>query len=296
MGYELSQSLNSVGTESIAVTLSSHVHRYPKQAFLCRSKKKLNRYAAWADLIVFMHSRFLDTGVDLSKKRIAVFNTGTRYRVNSEALNKKFNPLVDVTLTGIDTFGMGAKNEKWLPVPINIDYIQQVGGVALDTEKKVIAHYPSNAKKKGTLGVVDAVSKMRKTYDEFSLKIDTARVSWEENIKRMNNCDIYIERSCLNSDGIVTGSYGTTALEAAALGKIVITKFIYHKEFQERFGCRFGLVGVETQNELAQQLENLISLPKKKIAGIKQRIEAWLRKIHSHTSVGKRLKEIFEEI
>ena len=75
-----------------------------------------------------------------------------------------------------------------------------------------MGHFPSKPAVKGSDKIVEA---MKNVKGNFEFRYSDKRVSWEEQIKRMSECDIYVERFTKDS------GFGITALEAAALGKIV---------------------------------------------------------------------------
>jgi len=113
LGYTFSKCLQSVGINALMLTQTEHPFLYPEQGMKVDSIKDIRRYALNAPIIQFMHSQYLQTGVDLRKKRVFMFHGGTAYRRYHKTFNKNLNPKIEGTLTQtLDLIGKGAKNEK----------------------------------------------------------------------------------------------------------------------------------------------------------------------------------------
>ena len=103
----------------------------------------------------------------------------------------------------------------------------------------------------------------------------------------MSECDIYIEQICKHE-------WGITALEAAALGKIAITTFRGLEEYRKQYGdCE--LVVANTENELRERVEEIMSWTPEQILEKKKATRRWVETYHSFEAVGQRLKKIIGE-
>ena len=190
-----------------------------------------------ADIIQYMHSKFIDVGGDHSSKKRIVFHGGSAYRNKPRFRNQIFNSIVDMSIsqTG-DLLNLGAKNEKWLLPPINTEELKP-DYVFHGTDIPLFAHYPSNPKKKGTKVIQDTITKIGLN-NHF--RCVTSRVEWKKQIQRMSECDIYIELFLPVLGKRKYGEWGMTALEAASLGKIVVTNFFSLDRYKIEYGdCPF---------------------------------------------------------
>jgi len=267
LGHLLSKSLDSVGVRSKAVAFHPHSF-YKEQAEIC-SVKQYQEYAEDANVIVAMHSQY--SPVNMTGKRLFVFHGGTIYRNNKSRLNNHFNNRVTGTiLQHYEFLENGAKNEQWLLPPVDLSIKPDYGYY-----DKRFAHYPRHPEVKGSSRILAVVPLI-----DYSVEI----VSYEANLERMSKCDIYIEQLCDHE-------WGLTALEAAALGKIVITTFRGLKEYNKEYGeCE--LLVANTEDELRQRIEEIMSWSEKQILEKKQATRKWAETYHSFEAVGQRLQRI----
>jgi len=260
------KSLQSVGVEAKAITFHRHSFGYAEQAELC-TDDLYAEYVAKADVVIAMHSVYKPCN-----KKVFVFHGGSAYRANFVRLNEFFNRIVAGTiLQHWEFLDKGAKNPYWLLPPADLsiqpDYTYH---------GKAFAHYPRGTQK-GTETILRAFDGIPITYSDKS-------VPHQENLNRMSQCDIYVEMVC-------QPEWGMTALEAAALGKIVITTFHGLEDYRKRFGeCE--LVVANTGDELKEKVKEILSWTEKEILGKKKATRKWVETLHSFEAVGRRLKAI----
>ncbi len=294
IGYILSECLKTVGVDSVMLKNKRHHFKYPKQGTIIRGMQQVVKYAQDADIIQFMHSvipAWFDVDFAL-KKKIAVFHGGSRYRLNHEKINKIFNPIVDLTIIQTpDLLNLGAKNEVWVGPAIDTSLIQPKYEV---NDRLIVGHYPSSSIAKCSHLITEIMKSMASKYDmDYQYSYD--RVPWVEQIKRVSNCDIYIENLAMKQDHADVGVWGLTALETAACADIVITPFVYVDLYRQQYG-EFGPYVANSQLELEEALERLFTTPKHKILKLKKRNRRWVETLHSYTAIGQRLKEAYETI
>jgi len=294
LGYMLSQCLDRVGVDSKMYMEKSVAHAYPKHGIVFgKNIDMVKKEAKNADIIVFVQGKYIDLDIDLSKKKVAVFYGATNYRKRHDKLNKKFNPIVDVTLlqTG-DLLDLGGKNQKWIAGCVDTKaIIPKFRNERFDPMK--FGHYPSRPKKKGTGEIIEA---MKNVTIKHHLEIDYTPLDWLDHLKRINNCDIYIEQFQRVQEGkYPLCSYGLSALEAAAMGRIVLVNFCYLDTYEEQYG-KCPLVVANTKKELTEKAEWLISLSFNEYINLQLRTRRWVEDYHSFESIGKRMLAIFEEI
>jgi len=273
LGYLLSKSLNSVGVRAKAVCFRPDTFGYPEHAEVC-TREAYSKYSVNADIIVGMHSQCFPC--DLANKQLFVFHGGSIYRKNSSRLNNAFNQIVTGTIVQSHSFlDRGAKNEHWLLPPVDSNLIQP----SYSYYGKTFAHYPHKPRMKGS----DTILKVMQSLDGH-FKFSDSGLPWLEHLKRVSGCDIYIEQ-------FGTYGWGLSALEAAALGKIVITAFRGLDGYKEEYGdCE--LVVANTPEELAKQVQEILTWSKQEITLKKKATRKWVEGNHSLKAVGKRLGRI----
>lgn len=306
MGYLLSKSLNKVGVESISlVSKLSLEHSNDNQSLLYSSQEELSKFVKRASVIIWMHSVHTPVNDYIQKgTKLVVFHGGSRYRVGYKKKNRFFNPLVDMSIiqTG-ELLELGAKNKRWLLPPIDVDSIKPKFGVH---NPIIIGHYPSNKIDpehdiKGTLSINKVIRDLKRTTKlDFKYKYEDAykvfpRVSWKKNLKRMGKCDIYIESLNIDSTSDNQHDWSLTALEAAALGKIVITNFRYKDKYLKEYGnCELQIVS--RKKELRKVLIRLLKSSPEELETLQRRTRAWVEKYHNFEAVGNRLKTFINDI
>jgi len=286
LGYTFSKCLQSVGINALMLSQTEHPFLYPDQAMKVDSIKDIRRYALNAPIIQFMHSQYMQTGVDLRKKRVFMFHGGTAYRSHHKALNKNLNPRIEGTLTQtLDLIDKGAKNEKWLLPAVDTEKLKPVSSNG--NGKVIIGHFPN--KDKGTAFFEKAIQELKndpEVENRFEYITSDKTVPWHEQIERMSACDIYAEISRY-------GELGITALEAAALGKVVINNFTGLDRYRKEYG-ECGLTVVIELDEIVAKLKDLILMPSQDLDELKQKTRVWVEEKHSYRAIGKRLKEIYQ--
>lgn len=295
VSYNIELCLKNVGIEVKSFKQNKHIIEYPNQSLLFSESPNWKDWVNESNIIMFIHSRFIETGIELKKKKIYVEHTGSAYRHNSKKINKIFNPIVNASLVGGDLLGMGAKNEIWVLGPIDTESFSPI--YRTDFSKPlIIGHYPSGPK--GTEIILEAFKKIPKN-DRFIFKYDQKNVSWNNQIERMSGCDIYagcmMEKQKWKSKGTQPlYVFGTTMLESACLGKIGINRFPLKNQYEKLFG-KCSIINPLNAKELEKVINNLIELSDQEILQLQKESREWVERCHSLKVVGKRYKKIFEE-
>jgi hypothetical protein len=300
LSYVLSQCLKKVGIEATAL-VSSILYKYPEHGTYFRKIDQVRKYAKKADIIIFMHSQWVNTGVDLKTKRVFVFHGGSAYREGYEKINKIFNPIVEKSIiqTG-DLFGLGAKNEVWLLPAVDIDKLKPV--YKKQGDKLIVGHFPSGSIVKSSEGINKVIEKIsHELGHRFEYVFSSDKVSWSKQIKRVSECDIYVEactprlKSKRSSKKYKYGEWGVAGIEAAALGKVVISHFLSHERYKQEYGeCSIKVAN--SFDEIEKHLRELLMLDDNQLLQIREDTRLWVERFHSYYSVGKRLKKIIYRI
>jgi len=276
-GYELSESLKSINIDATMYIKKVHPLGYPKHGVLVKDNISLNSMVKDADIIHFLHSRYIPE-IDLRSKKVFVSHTGSNYRQDPEKLNKIFNPIVEACELPGSFLRLGAKNPYWIGGAVNLSNLTP----KYDTNNKlVVGHFQSG--EKGTSRIMSVTDKFKSRLD---VRIPNEKLPWIENMDRVKDCDIYIEK-------LIGESNGTSALEAAALGDIVITKYIHKEQYEKHIG-KLGIHIANSEKELENKLEWLLTLSKEEIIELKKESRKWIIDCHSYESVGKRYLNMYK--
>lgn len=301
VGYLYAEALQSVGVNAEAWAVNPSPRKYDRHAYLFNSlKDDVLPLAQKAKAILFMHSRLV-SAINIEDKFITVFHGGSRYRNKPEKMNQIFNPIVDKSIiqTG-DLLDLGAKNQVWILPCIETELF------APDYErhdsKRIIAHYPHKGYVKGTETIYNVLTRLEdndvycNNKEGWKWYINDITVSWEDNLRRIAGCDIYIEATKSELREKPYGEWGLTALEAAALGRVVITHFRSYERYLKEYGpC--PLVIANNERELEAAVRKVLEMSWDEINDLKRATRAWAEKYHSLKVIGQRLKEeVYNEI
>ena len=311
-GYRFYQSLKSVGVDVEMIKRKGHKFGYQEQAKIDQTLGRIKAISKSPNIIIAHHLKeqiknakvvwFLGTvcvktGVDLRYKNLAIEHSGSIYRQNIEECNEFFNKIVNVTVfQDADWVGNGAINDEYVVSGIDTNSIQPV--YKRHDEKLLVGHFPSSPIGKGTEDILkiirnlkkDPVVKNRFKYIGIPNLSKEHNVSYSENLKRIKKCDIIIEKCKLKQKGKPTGSWGSTAMECAALGKIVVTQFVRRDVYEREYG-ELGLQIGNGPDGLQKKLKEVLMSSDKEIQLLKEKSRAWVVKNHSFRSTGNRLME-----
>ena len=293
MAYRYQESLKEVGVDAKAVTLSVNYSCKPDHAEICKLNK-IKNYAKSAEIIQFMHSEYFNLNV--KNKRIFVFHGGTRYRVDPHTKNKIFNPIVEKSIiqTG-DLLGLGAKNEVWILACVDTKKIKPI--YKRQSDKIIVGHFPSSPIVKSSKEINKVMNNLKKRFDhKFEYIYSPTKLNWDKHIERVSECDIYLDactpmlKTKKYTKGSKYGEWGVAAVEAAALGKVVISHMLSYESYEQQF----GKCGIQIANSLKEIENNMIKflfMNNEELLQVRKDTRAWVVKHHSYHAIGKRLKE-----
>ena len=151
-----------------------------------------------------------------------------------------------------------------------------------------VAHAPSKRAVKGTEAVIAAVDALRGRGAPIELDLIEGVPNREARL-RYATADVIV-------DQLKIGWYGMFAIESMALGKPVVVHLDEEAaaETEEAFGLELPLVRADEgnlENVLAGLLEVRETLPE-----LGRRSREYVERVHAHTSVAKRVLEIYERV
>ena len=289
--HDNAKALRAVGVDCVDLKTKAHQLGYTTQSKVS-TPQEITKAIDQADLIQIFHSDLhLLSLVKDKSKRVVVYHTGTNYRDNSEKLNKAFNKHVETSIIALSEFsGLGAKNETYVVGAIDCDNAVFDCDVLGITEAVKIAHYPSNPEVKGTREIVKMMLSNRIEYD-FDFTYSSNLLGHSEQSDRLSKCHVYIELFKPVLRGKTYGSWGITALEAAKLGKIVITQNLNKDVYFDSYGdC--PLLLANTPKQFYDALNVVTTLNPIELKAMQKETFDWVTKNHSYIATGNKIKSI----
>ena len=291
-GWRYSKCLRSIGLNVIGMKMNPHPFFYPEAlpTYPNLQNETIQRLVNESHVVVLHNTTFIQ-GIDFSRAIVVAQHGGTVYRQHHDEVNATINPIAQATVIQCpDLLGLGAKNEHWVSFPVDTDFLQPVPYDKKNT--LTFGHFPSNHTVKGTAAickVVDSIKDPRFKY--IGLRPENAKKNiktWNENLNRLAACDVYLESLSPTQGKKVYGEFGNQALEAAAMGKIVITNCVHKELYEKEFG-KLGLIVANTEEELRAAIDTVLGMSAQKIAAKRKAMRDWVVSNHSISAVGQRL-------
>lgn len=286
------KALRSIGVNATSIKLNPHQFWYKEQ---CRivTFREMEEEIKRHDIINYMHGNvnlFKETKHLLKGKKVIVSYTGSAYRNDPVHHNGLFNPIVDMSFTDqCEFFGLGAKNLFYTPVAVDSNEYKSFGREL--RRPYIVGHYPSNAEVKGSQKIISMVDEIQKNSSLF-FNFSDKKVSHEEQLNRMQKCDIYIELFKPELYGKPYGCYGVTAFEAAAMGKVVVTQNIRKDVYIKTFGS-CPLVICNTEQDFIQSVTGLVNLDEMRLSEIQTETYNWLNLKHGLQATGRYISKLY---
>lgn len=288
--FENCQAMRAVGLDAHSFKLIPHHFGYEKESTVV-DKITLQWEIRDADIIQIMHSNIwmLNLCKKFRNKKLYVYHTGTTYRENSERINAAFNPFVIRAFTDQTEFiGTGMKGEYYFTSPVDID---RFSFSEWQSDKVTFAHYPSSTSIKGS-EIINRTLRRLSAELELDYKYNSTAVKHSEQIKRMGECDVYIELFSPYLNGKKYGCFGVTALEAAALGKVVVTNHTTAHVYNQFYKVNTPFVCPKDEAELYLCLKRICELSKNNLEIKKLETRFWMEQNHSYRATGILIKKL----
>jgi hypothetical protein len=282
MAHENANALRAAGVDCDDLTNSSHIFKYQSESTKVDHAYIKKHYKDY-DVIQLFHSCPTLYTIVGDHPHVIVYHTGTRYRQDKERFDKLFQ--------GRDIFTDQCEfllhNESFKYIAPHTTLTKQVREPGSTLR---IAHYPSNYIAKGTK---DIQLMLKRFEGKFSIDINTNKEAHEVNLRRIAQCDIYIELFNPVQDGKPYGCFGVTAFEATALGCLVITNNINKKAYEDAYGSHCFLTP-NTKEEFINTLESLYS-QRDNFKWIRDVIHSGFLCKHGIVPTGNRIKQLINE-
>lgn len=167
-----------------------------------------------------------------------------------------------------------------------------------------IGHFPSDPKKKGTdvfLQALDIMNKDPKFRKKFryigKTTLDIKQVTFKKQIKRYQQCDIYFEQLVPfltypkakpgEQKTVRVGTWGASAIEAAAAGCIVLTSQFFNDQQNKEYPPHPFYV-CNSLKQIIRNLRAVLSLSREEIQEKKKESRRWVESCLSYKPTAKR--------
>lgn len=290
--HNMANALRIAGVDCIDVKTVHHTFDYKSESPI-KFRSEINLLIRTSDIIVVFHS-CVNSFVNVKKHaksstKIFVFHTGNFYRKRFIFCNAVFNARVHGTISNhCEFFKLGAKNMQYVERGIKVRYEDYPSFMHQVNQPIKIAHYPSNSETKGTDKICSMMDEMKVNFD-FVYSKET--IPHSENMKRLSDCDVYVELFKPQIGGREYGHYGYAALEAAACGKVVITQNL-NKDVYEKIYGECPMILVANEKEFKDAIKMVSTMEKLDISNLQTKIINWVIKKHNYKATGERLKQI----
>lgn len=278
--YENMLALRSIGLNCESVKTQSHPF-YAEQSTVYSAYEICEAIKQY-DVIQFFHDNshlFNMIKEKIAGKKLIVYHTSSFYRKNFEAVNTLMNPYVYRSVCAMPEFmGRGAKNEVYMVGAVDTDSIKPVEYNSVSK----FGHYPSNSNVKGSDTIIRIFSEL-----DIRLYHDLRTVPYLDHLNRMSMVDVYVEMLTeKDGGGMPYGSFGITALEAAAMGKVVLTQISNADVYSEAYGfC--GLNFGKDEAKMKRLITTFDNYSGEYLKGQQQITREWVVKNHSYKATAE---------
>jgi hypothetical protein len=229
--YTNSQALRSVGVECDSISATKHNHYLVQSETIPDITEMIDRIKQY-DVVQFFHDNtrlFNLIATHCNDKRIIVWHTSSVYRKYHASINAVMNKYNVIHVCAMPEFMAMCPGAHYVVGAVDTDKLIPT---KTNNAKVKFAHYPSNPTVKGTPKIWEL---MRGLDVDFTCSIEL--VNNDMQLKRISECDVYIEMFTeRDGNGSLYGNFGITALEAAAMGKAVITNCKDRRVYYENYG------------------------------------------------------------
>lgn len=263
----------SVGIQSECYKTQPHVYKYPEQATVIKTRR-IETMKADVYLIFHTNTTLVQYINTQNNPTIIYVHTGTRFRQAPRRYTDETK--ANGNIICLPEFKFHLPNADYIVGTIDTRIIQIRPAIT-----NRFAHYPSNAEVKGSV-VIEKVCR------NLGVNLLTGpNTNYQAHLTRLKHCDIYIEMFKTEQNGKNYGSFGMTALEAASMGKVVITNNTTGQQLYEQTYGNCELVICNTEQELSDTIKYYKDAP----TTIKGRSTLeWFKQNHSFEATGTRFK------
>lgn len=286
-GYSLSRIFSMQDHEVTGLKLVRHAFDYPVQLTLS-TIEEMQSACLDADLVMFPQMDmeiFRQCYPYFEGKKVGVCHGGSYFRQNKKFCNRILNHIAAFQwVLELDLIDAGTVNKIYTAISVDTDLIQP----DYTDYGITIRHSPSSDHRKGTDEILEILEQLKEKYPEITIDVCTERVIWEQNLDRVRASDIYIDELMLKQGTELVGSWGMSSMEAAALGKIVVSNHLWDNEYRKEYGVNPMIQAANSITEMYNTLEKLILMTPDQRYDLKVQTREWVEQYHSFEKTGER--------
>ena len=304
VGFEFVESLKAIGIGATGLKCVDHPFNYVGELPVARSEWEFFACSRSVPNIIYMQSVRVPVGAvpkDRRYKKLFLFVGDQEYRFMPER-TLSFYPSIERLFyqTG-ELAGFSPYPESWLLPAIDTDFIKTRQDYSYSGPIRV-QHTPRDPNAKGSVHINNVMYKLQQDPELKNKFIYTYRqhekVSWIDNIHRMDDCDIYIESQAYTidrkGDSRILGEFGVTAMECASLSKIVVTCFNSYDKYTEEFKNEAAIYPANSEEQLEATMRKLLILPREQVRREQEKTRQWVVNYHGRKATGLRLKTLLD--
>jgi len=321
-GWRFAQCLKMLGLNVFAFKGAYHPFGYPEQIPIHpdlvdteRSFEDGAKCALFADVnsaflagickdskvIHFRDTCLINTGVDLEEKKVVAQHGGRLYRSAHDYWNNNFGYLIDKTIIQMpDILGHGAPGEALVYYPVQTDHpMLRPDFKKANNGVVAFGHFPTTQIEKGSDMFFNALNRHwnegRRGFlyggpTEFEETKSWITV-WPFHLERLKQVDVVLETCCMVAQGKPFGEWGNQCIEAASMGKIVITNTLSAELYRKEYGDGFAPRIANNDDDIYRHIGEILEMSDSELRAEKQKHRAWVEKYHSMEATAERLWE-----
>lgn len=290
--YKTVKALKTQGIDVMGFKTQPHKFNYPNQLPIVnihRMVKEVNKAkVVWFTMGNPALYRFLKPHI---RGKTVVTFSGTTYRQNSQKLDKVFNGVDLFILLGHDHMKLCSHDNKTYNSNRIIDFPKPS---IVPNKVFTIGHYPSQPHKKGSDIIIPIMERLALKHG-VNFKYSLVPVEYEKNLKRMSECDLYIEQYAPYQNGKIFGEIGNQAYEACAMGSIVISNLSDTSLYESVHGA-LGIHLANSPEHLEELVEGFINTPYEDILKLRAKSQEWVYNTHGLDAMGRSLMTIIDTL
>lgn len=296
--HEITRAMLFVGMDAYDYIVNRHSYGYPEEGKPIKPDD-LRLVAHDADVIQIFHSDE-SALADVKKfmkpsQLLIVWHTGTRYRQRFLHFNNVFKNVSASVFALPELYNIGGSTNPYFIMGCVDTAMLELMKKPVNSQVVKIGHFPSNYETKKT----DAIRTIFSAIDEQKnpnniTYISTVQLPWMDSLTRMAECDIYFELMAPEQHGKPYGSFGITALEAAAMGIPVIT-MCNRNDTYSHFYKQNPFHFVRNEQEAVEVLNYLIKRVRNHQVDWSVLVRSLMLTTHSYPATGERIKKMITD-
>tara|TARA_R110000803_G_scaffold52326_2_gene107723 strand:- start:3714 stop:4628 length:915 start_codon:yes stop_codon:yes gene_type:complete len=286
---DMTKAMKTAGLKVTAAKRNPHEFGYKDEVGI-PSHAALLDLIRKAEIIQIFHSDLrlynLAIATNPKAKRI-MYHTGSLYRQNPDKYNQAIDPQTKIVHALGEFMTLGAPKPLYIVGAINTNKIlpSSFDRVSVRTPR-TFGHFPSSKINKGTA----LIERLMESHLDINYITSGTLLPHPDHMDRIREVDILIELFSPTQAGKKYGSWGITCLEAAAMGKAIITQNLSDQVYREHYGDH-PLILVQNPQEFHEAINALRDMSHSDLFELKMKTWKWVVENHSYAATGRYIKD-----